>query len=182
MTPVIENDPIVGQAVLVSYYDTQHNVKSAVAHVLAISPFKPDGSFPTLTVAYPADPIDAIKLGSPHWADAYVRAGGVPHFSAPEAIDGKVPVVWGHAADQSSFPNLQKPDGDGQNPIYTREIIGAAREQAPDVAQILAVQTGQAPQPSAWTPVVSEAAKSIDPTTTDPAEPIEGEPEGEPTS
>lgn len=152
-----EADPTIGAAVLVSYYDGKHVLRNVAAHVLALSPSSVAG-LPSLTVAFPSIPADPLKLSSPRWYEAFERRCGVLHHTHPDALAGKVMIVWGHATDETTFPALIKPEGSAENPIFERHILEDAR---PDIAQVAAIQSGKAPEGSSAPALTSEAIAGI---------------------
>jgi hypothetical protein len=172
-----DQKPTVGKAVLVTFFGGAHVLRSAVAHVLAVSTYATDltteDGLPSISVAYPAEPIDALKLASPRWQDAYIRKSGVVHFSHPLAKAGKVSIVWGHPVQEGELPTLIQPEGDGQNPIFTREQL--PEQTQPDMSQVAAVQSGRAPEGVSVSPLTSDA---ISPTTA-PETPTEAHTEPE---
>jgi hypothetical protein len=145
--PAPEPSPTIGGEVIVSYIDGNHTVRTVVAHVLAITPASTAGEQPSLSLAFPHQPIDVLKLSSARWSDAYERRTGVVHHTHPDAVSGKAPIAWGHALGGGNFlPALIKsPEGDGKNPIFERHIL-EDRPVRPDVAQVSAVQHGKAPE------------------------------------
>lgn len=150
-----EENPQLGHAVLVTYFDGSHTLRSVVAHVLAVSLSPDENGMPSLSVAFPTLPPDARKLSGPRFQEGYERRTGVVHYKHPDAIAGKVSIVWGHAADETTFPTLIQPGGDGQNPIFERHIL--EEPPKPPVAQVAAVQGGKAPAGSSAPTLTSEA-------------------------
>ncbi|HEV2174012.1 MAG TPA: hypothetical protein VGR71_10610 [Nitrospira sp.] len=164
--------PEIGQPTLVAFFGADHIVKLSLAHVLSIGPVEPETGEPTLTVAFPtpatdAQPVDARKLGSVRWSDAYTRATGVQHFSHPDVKSGKAAIAWGGdgAIEILEAPEIPQPEGAGSvdNPIYQRHELD--QEPAPTaVNEALLAQHGKAPEGAHLSPATSEAGATHDAT------------------
>jgi hypothetical protein len=117
--------PHIGGAVLVSYHDKHHVVRSVMAHVLAIAGgthlSTPDG-MPAITVAYPDPAADPSTLQGPSFHKGYRRETGVVHHLHPDAQAGKHHIVWGHALDDDEMPDdlLEAPKSSAANPVFDR--------------------------------------------------------------
>ena len=126
MHPERNIPPHVGGAVVVSHFDRHHVVRTAIAHVLAISGgthlSTPEG-VPALTVAFPDPAADLAVLQGPTFARAYRREVGVVHHSHPEARTGRHSIVWGHALDQEQLNDealLEGPEHSSANSVFDR--------------------------------------------------------------
>ena len=121
--------PVIGGAVLVTFYNGAHELSSVVAHVLAITGsaagLATEDGHPALTVAYPDPTADPSILSSANWQRAYVRKTGVVHFSHQSAVDGQQSIVWGYPLTPAELPKLIKPTGPASNPALDRQIVGA---------------------------------------------------------
>lgn len=152
--------PAIGKAVLVTYFDPKHEVKSQVAHVLSIgtlaTELATEDGHPSLTLAFPSDSADPAKLGSPRWNDAYQRVSGVVHYTHPLARAGKVSVVWGYPVEVDVLPTLLTPEGNAENPIFERQELHEL-EPPTDLSQTVAVQSGKAPEGTVISPLTSDA-------------------------
>ena len=140
--------PVIGGAVLVTFYNGAHELSSLVAHVLAITGAAAglttaDGQ-PALTVAYPDPTADPSILSSANWQRAYVRKTGVVHFSHQSAVDGQQSIVWGYPVDLAELPKLIKPTGPASNPALERQIVGAkgTEMQIDDTVRLRSEVTG----------------------------------------
>jgi len=121
-----EKVPVIGGAVLVTFYSDTLKLSTLVAHVLAITGSAAglataDGQ-PALTVAYPDPNADPAILSSPNWQKAYIRKTGVVHFSHQSAVDGQESIVWGYPVGVNDLPTLIKPEGAATNPIFERPV------------------------------------------------------------
>lgn len=166
--------PEIGQPTLIAFYNADHTVKLTVAHVLAIGPADAATGQPTLTVAYPAEPFDARKLGSVRWGDAYARVTGVQHYTHPDVKDGKLSIAWGGdgAIEVDSVPEIPQPEGKGstENPIYQRQELQEPQAST-EVNEAIIAQRGQAPEGSHLSPATSEAGETHDATVPAPSAP-----------
>lgn len=158
--------PEIGQPTVVAFFGGDHTVKLSLAHVLAIGPVDPVTGHPTLTVAYPSQPADPRKLGTPRWSDAFDRVTGVQHYSHPDAKDGKLSIAWGGDGDieVENVPELPTPAGDGANPVYQRQDLEVPNLAAATNAEAIIAQRGQAPEGSHLSPATSEAGTTHDAT------------------
>jgi hypothetical protein len=140
--------PVIGGAVLVTFYNGAHELSSLVAHVLAITGAAAglttaDGQ-PALTVAYPDPTADPSILSSANWQRAYVRKTGVVHFRHQSAVDGQQSIVWGYPVELAELPQLIKPTGPASNPALERQIVGAkgTEMQIDDTVRLRSEVTG----------------------------------------
>lgn len=122
-----ENEvPVVGSAVVVTFYSGSQQLSSVVAHVLAITGAAANlattDGHPALTVAYPDPNADPAVLLSAKWQNAYIRKTGVVHYSHELATDGKESIVWGYPVTPSELPTLIKRDAPAINPIFERPV------------------------------------------------------------
>ena len=160
--------PIVGGAVMVTFYTANHVLKSAVAHVLAISGatagLATEDGYPALTVAYPNPDASPAVLSSASWQYGFIRQTGVLHSSHKLTEDGSQSIVWGHALPQDQLPFLLQPEGVAANPIFDRAEDPAVLK--PSIEAAMAVQTGIASQPTVISPLINEGvepAVSVEP-------------------
>jgi len=158
--PTVPNlaDPVVGQPVAVAFFDGSHIVHFSVAHVLAVGPLDPLTGKPTISVAYPDPAADPSILANASWFKGYIRQVGVQHFSHPEVQASKVSVAYGNPQDlpAASKPELPKPAGDGENPIFSR-----ADDPQPthvSLGQASAVQSAKHPRETVVSPLTSDLA------------------------
>ena len=116
--------PVVGQPVLVSFFDGNHNVHLSFAHVLAVGGIDPITGKPTISVAYPDPAADPKILASAAWYKGYIRQTGVQHLSHPDVQDSKLSIAYGESLSpkDAPLPFSPQPAGTGINPIFDRSV------------------------------------------------------------
>lgn len=150
------NTPIVGQPILVAFFDGNHTVHHSVAHVLSIGPVDLETGKPTISVAYP-DPDAALSiLSSASWFKGYIRQAGVQHVTHPEVLNSHLSVAYGNPLDLDDVerPAFPTPAGDGKNPIFDR-----ADDTVPShvsLGQAALVQGAKEPGPTVVSPLINE--------------------------
>lgn len=154
--------PVIGGAVLVTFYNGAHELSSLVAHVLAITGsaagLATEDGHPALTVAYPDPTADPSILSSANWQRAYVRKTGVVHFSHQSAVDGQQSIVWGYPVVLSELPILIKPEAPATNPIFERPVDTEVPEVPLGLHDAVTLRSESEPEPVATTPGTPEVA------------------------
>jgi hypothetical protein len=110
------SNPVVGQPVLIAFFDGNHVVHQSVAHVLSLGPVDAFTNKPTISVAYPTPGVLPSVLSSASWFKGYSRSVGVQHVSHPHVQDSKVSIAYG---DVDDFPS---PGEKVANRIFGRNI------------------------------------------------------------
>jgi hypothetical protein len=150
------NTPIVGQPILVAFFDGNHTVHHSVAHVLSIGPVDLETGKPTISVAYP-DPDAALSiLSSASWFKGYIRQAGVQHVTHPEVLNSHLSVAYGNPLDLDDVerPALPQPTGLAANPIFDR-----ADDTVPShvsLGQAALVQGAKEPGPTVVSPLIND--------------------------
>jgi len=156
--------PSVGDSVPISFFDAQHTVHSAIAHVLSVGPRDSITGLPSLTLAYPDPSASARVLASAQWYNGYIRSTGVLPVSDARVQYGEVSVAWGGSVATSDAAAIPKPEGDAVNSVFTR-----AEDPLPvQVSVLQTVQNNAAEATTAST--TAETTDSSTSTTTTAAE------------
>ena len=156
MSDTNPNTPIVGQPILVAFFDGNHTVHHSVAHVLSIGPVDLETGKPTISVAYPDPNADLSILSSASWFKGYIRQAGVQHVTHPEVLNSHLSVAYGNSLDLDDVerPAFPTPAGDGKNPIFDR-----ADDTVPShvsLGQAALVQGAKEPGPTVVSPLINE--------------------------
>ena len=172
MSDTNPNTPIVGQPILVAFFDGNHTVHHSVAHVLSIGPVDLETGKPTISVAYPDPNADLSILSSASWFKGYIRQAGVQHVTHPEVLNSHLSVAYGNPLDLDDVerPAFPTPAGDGKNPIFDR-----ADDTVPShvsLGQAALVQGAKEPGPTVVSPLINE--EQLSPATMTGASPATG--------
>jgi hypothetical protein len=151
-------DPVVGQPIAIAFFDGNHLVHFSVAHVLSVGAIDELTGKPTISVAYPDPGADPSVLANASWYRGYARRTGIQHFSHPDVQASRVSIAYGNPQDipAASHPELPKPAGDGENPVFSR-----ADDILPthvSLGQAASVQSAKNPRETVVSPLTSDLA------------------------
>jgi hypothetical protein len=152
--------PVLGGLVQVSFFDGNHKVHNAFAHVVSVGGIAEPGEMPRITVVYPKQPvIDVRNLSGPDWFKAFERQAGVPHVTSVEVRErlSSIAYVALYGSDPQLDDLLDGPEGDPaemQKDGQYRQLHPEALKPSPEAA--IAVQSGLVPTPTAQSPLVND--------------------------